>query len=246
MAKSSDLESVEYYEVVQPSCMNETCHDAYDEDLFSQGNIPQLHIKFLSLSSEPFTEIMADDPTNTPTVTFDVGGKIFKTSRSLILQHEGTLLARLVDAGHQDPTKPIFINRDGNTFRLVLNYIRYGCITLPITVSKEMFLLDMDFYSIAHKEGTVKTSTDEWGVQVSNQLDNIVTGMNRLDNIVTGMNMYELKKGKKDIMVLQDIRLLAVNIASLHHGRLGFNEWKAQCKDTVRKIRSLKSKLDSP
>jgi hypothetical protein len=92
---------------------------------------------------------------------------------------------------------------------------------LPMTISKEMFLLDMDFYGIAHEEGTVKTSIDELAVQVSGQVSN------RLDDIVTGVN---------------DIRLVAVHVASLHLARLGFTEYR----DAARKIRSLKSKLDSP
>jgi hypothetical protein len=202
--------------------------------------------KALSLSECAFTKIMADDHTNTPTVTFDVGGKIFKTSRSLIRQHEGTLLARLVDTWQMDPTKPIIIDRDGDTFRFILNYLCHGHITLPVAVSKEMFLLDVDFYGIALEEGTVKTSTEEWAVQVANRLDNIATGMNRLDNIVTGMNMYELNKEKKNIKLSDDIRLMAVNVASIHHGQLGYKEWKAQCKDTARTTASLKSKLNLP
>jgi hypothetical protein len=190
---------------------------------------------------------MADDHINTPTVTFDVGGKLFKTSRSLILQHEGTLLARLVsDTWQVDPTKPIFIDRNGTTFDCILDYLRYGRITLPVTVSKEMFLLDMDFYGIAHDEGSVKASSDEWSAQVSYRLDNLVTGMNRLDNIITGMNKYELSRERKDIEILEDIRLLAVNVACYHHGGLGLLDAMAHSKVLKRTIEALKSKLHSP
>lgn len=113
---------------------------------------------------------MADDPY----VTFDVGGKVFKTSRSLILQHEDSMLVRLVSATWQeDPTKPVFIDRDGDTFRCVLDFLRYGNITLPMTVSREMFLRDMDFYGIVHNEGTVKTSSEAWAAQVKNRHDEI-------------------------------------------------------------------------
>jgi hypothetical protein len=125
---------------------------------------------------------MVDDTKVAPTVSFDVGGKVFKTARSLILQHEDTMLARLVsDTWHVDSTKPIYIDRTEVTFGFVLDYLRYGRIVLPMTVSKEMFLLDMDFYGIAHEEGTVKTSIDEWAVRVSDRLDNVVTGINKLN-----------------------------------------------------------------
>jgi hypothetical protein len=104
---------------------------------------------------------MADDRTNTPTVKFNVGGKAYETSRRLILQHKDTMLARLVLDGQADLTKPIFIDRNGTTFGFVLDYLRYGHITLPMTVSKEMFLLDMDFYGIVRDESKVKASADE-------------------------------------------------------------------------------------
>ena len=74
---------------------------------------------------------MEDDP-SPKSVQFDVGGKLFKTSRSLIDRHESTVLARLAsDMWLQDPTKPVFIDRDGDIFGHVLNYLRYGSIVLP-------------------------------------------------------------------------------------------------------------------
>ena len=113
---------------------------------------------------------MVDDTKVNPTVKFNVGGKAFETARSLFLQHEDTMLARLVsDTWQEDPTKPVFIDRDGDTFRSVLDYLRYGSITLPMTVSKEMFLRDMDFYGIVHVEGTVKTTSEAWAAQVDNR-----------------------------------------------------------------------------
>jgi hypothetical protein len=123
------------------------------------------------MTLESFTETMADDHNNTPTVKFNVGGKAYETSRSLFLQHEDAMLVRLVsDTRQVDQTKPIFIDRNGTTFKFVLDYLRYGRITLPMTVSREMFLLDMDFCGIVHQEGTVKTSAEEWAVQVADQV----------------------------------------------------------------------------
>lgn len=72
-------------------------------------------------------------PTDSPrTVKFNVGGKVFETTLSLIDQHEDTMLARLVsDTWQEDPSKSVFIDRDGDIFAQVLNYLRYGSITLP-------------------------------------------------------------------------------------------------------------------
>ena len=109
-------------------------------------------------------------------VQFDVGGRLFKTSRSLIDEHEGTMLARLVsDTWQEDPTKPVFIDRDGDMFAQVLNYLRYGSISLPITVSKDMFLRDLDFYGILPVEGSVKTASEAWAIEVDNRHKEIDT-----------------------------------------------------------------------
>ena len=115
---------------------------------------------------------MVDDSVSMPTVTFDVGGKVFKTARSLFLQHEDTMIARLVsDTWQADPNKPVFIDRNGDTFGYFLDYLRYGSITLPIAVSKDMFLRDLDFYGILPSKGTVKTSSEAWAAQVKDRHD---------------------------------------------------------------------------
>lgn len=95
----------------------------------------------------------------TSTIEFDVGGTIYKVSRSLIYRHPETMLARLAspmwnqkvdgDSDHDDTstTKPIFIERDGHRFRYVLDYMRdNGLVFLPNTVPLEAFLNDLAYY----------------------------------------------------------------------------------------------------
>ena len=54
-------------------------------------------------------------------VIFDVGGKMYNVSRSLIEEHSDTMLARIVSKTWQeDPNSVVFIDRDGDTFRFVL------------------------------------------------------------------------------------------------------------------------------
>ena len=125
-----------------------------------------------SFISSAVIETMADDPDNILTVKFNVGGKAFETARSLFRQHEDAMLARLVsDTWQADPTKPVFIDRSGTMFEFVLEYLRYGSITLPISVSKDMFLRDLDFYGILPRKGTVKTSSEAWAAQVKDRHD---------------------------------------------------------------------------
>ena len=49
----------------------------------------------------------------------------------------------------------MFIDRDGDKFSHVLNYLRYGSIELPATVPQAMFQRELDYYSIEAADGTI-------------------------------------------------------------------------------------------
>mmetsp|Transcript_2278 Transcript_2278/g.2606 ORF Transcript_2278/g.2606 Transcript_2278/m.2606 type:complete len:218 (-) Transcript_2278:144-797(-) len=96
----------------------------------------------------------------TNTVLFDVGGKIYKVSRSLLEQHSDTMLARLAsdtwcatnntsskNDKQDDNTTALFIERDGERFRCVLDYMRDGGIVhLPSNIQKEAVIQDLTYY----------------------------------------------------------------------------------------------------
>lgn len=86
---------------------------------------------------------------NSATITFDVGGKLFKVSRKLVEQFSDTMLGKIVsEAWQRDSNTTVFVDRDGDIFAHVLNYLRYGSIVLPITISRAMFDREMDYYGI--------------------------------------------------------------------------------------------------
>jgi len=117
---------------------------------------------------------MTDQPNKPEIVQFDVGGRVFKTSRSLIDQHEDTMLARLVsDTWQEDPNKSVFIDRNGDMFAHILDYLRYGSITLPDNIVKDMFLRDLDFYGIVPEEGSVKSASEGWASKIDDRRDKI-------------------------------------------------------------------------
>ena len=89
----------------------------------------------------------------TLSVTFDVGGRTFKVSRSLIKQHDTSMLARLVSDTWQsvkdsDMVPSLFVDRDGDRFAYVLDFLRYGHVKLPYNISKDLLILDLDFFGI--------------------------------------------------------------------------------------------------
>jgi len=105
----------------------------------------------------------------TNTTVLNVGGRYFEVSLSLIKQAphcDDTMLSRLVskewnnNTNIDNPTQAIFIDRDGDIFAHVLNYLRYGSIELPNSIPISMFERELDFYGITiHDESSIQQST---------------------------------------------------------------------------------------
>lgn len=93
------------------------------------------------------------------TVQFNVGGKHFEISRACVSKHPDSILGRLMSDDSQ--SQPIFIDRNGDVFALVLDYMRYGSVVLPVTVPEETFLRDLDHYGIVYTEGSVRRDSFE-------------------------------------------------------------------------------------
>jgi hypothetical protein len=91
------------------------------------------------------------------TIKFNVGGRPFEVSRVLIDHKPDTLLAKMIsETWEKDPEKPLFIDRDGDLFAYVLNYLRYGSIELPNTIPQSMFKRELDYFGITPEESSVK------------------------------------------------------------------------------------------
>ena len=80
---------------------------------------------------------------------FNIGGHRYEVSRSLLESHPDTMLAKSAsDQWQEDPESEIFIERDGQRFRFVLDYLRDGKVSLPITEAKHAFLAELEYYNI--------------------------------------------------------------------------------------------------
>lgn len=85
----------------------------------------------------------------TAVVKFNVGGQSYQVSRSFLDLHPHTILAKCASKRWQkDPEFEIFIDRDGEMFRHVLSYLRDGRVKLPLTVTQEGLLLELDYYGV--------------------------------------------------------------------------------------------------
>lgn len=131
------------------------------------------------------------DANQPQTVKFNVGGRHFEVSRALIEQpRAGSTLQRMVTARAigQDERAAVFIDRDGDTFAQVLNFLRHdGNIVLPVSIPKEMFLRDLDFYGIAHDdEGVCRIASSE---DINNEVNE---EMNILQDRVLDLTAVEI------------------------------------------------------
>ena len=97
------------------------------------------------------------------TVKLDVGGVLFKVSRTLVEAKESSMIAALVSKRwNEDAQATIFIDRDGENFRYCLQFLRNGCVDLPLTISRDEFLRDMDYYGLDWKEHQVTHGAAVW------------------------------------------------------------------------------------
>nr|XP_002731340.1 PREDICTED: potassium voltage-gated channel subfamily D member 1-like [Saccoglossus kowalevskii] len=87
-------------------------------------------------------------------INLNVGGKIYTTSRSTLTRYPDSMLGAMF--GGDFPTRSdsngnIVIDRDGELFRYVLNFLRNGNLRLPDSFREVELLEDeADFYQIKH------------------------------------------------------------------------------------------------
>ena len=97
----------------------------YNESIFllNVESLCEFFTPFQSSLQSAHSSIMSA----TNTIKFNVGGKHFEVSRDLMEMHSETMLGKLVsEAWQQDPEESVFIDRNGDTFAYVLDYLRYG------------------------------------------------------------------------------------------------------------------------
>jgi hypothetical protein len=99
--------------------------------------------------TDPTPEISKSDSStdSSRTVKFNVGGRHYEVSRSLIERFPETMLAKMVsETWQKDPEATLFIDENGDRFQYCLDYMRRKEVWIPLSVPKEALLQDLDYY----------------------------------------------------------------------------------------------------
>ena len=85
--------------------------------------------------------------TSPDVIRLNVGGAKYEVSRSLIDTYPTTMLARMVsETWHQDSSNEIFVDRNGQRFQYVLDYMRDQKVCLPMGVSTASIVKELDYF----------------------------------------------------------------------------------------------------
>ncbi len=89
-------------------------------------------------------------------VGLNVGGRIFLTSHSTLTRDPNSMLARMFNENSppscQDKDGHYIIDRDGDTFKYILNYLRDGSCVFPVNYyTRAELLREADYYQVDSK-----------------------------------------------------------------------------------------------
>jgi hypothetical protein len=107
----------------------------------------------------------------TDTVTFNVGGRLFEVSLSTLDRYPRSLLSQLVREQWPRGARgnaAVYLDRDGERFRYILDLMRDQKVKLPCTESREMFIrevkhLGLESYFGVPTAGKRKAKGDDAG-----------------------------------------------------------------------------------
>ena len=84
------------------------------------------------------------------TVVLNVGGSRFEVPQLTLARYPDSMLAKLVSEQWrpEDPSQPVFVDRDGQRFQFVLDFLRDGVVHLPHSVSEEALRVDFAYLGL--------------------------------------------------------------------------------------------------
>lgn len=96
---------------------------------------------------------MSSDGSNTPAlasrrVILNIGGRRFETTVSTLTAGKKNFFSSIIQHEPPAPGGEIFIDRDGDAFAPLLNFLRTGMLHLPPSISEAAVRCEADFYCI--------------------------------------------------------------------------------------------------
>jgi BTB/POZ domain len=100
-----------------------------------------------------------------PRVRFNIGGTKYEVSRSVIDNFPDSMLSKICsdtwnnngDVVDGDEGE-LFIERDGERFRYVLDYMRDGSVHLPLSIPRGQLVMDLEYYGIDYADESITLS----------------------------------------------------------------------------------------
>ncbi len=156
-------------------------------------------------------------------VRFNVGGTRYEVSRSLLEMYPHTMLARSAsELWHADPDAEIFLERDGERFKYVLDFCRDQRVFLPFTIPAEALLADLDYY------GFEKEAVDQCKMERSLLT---LAGTMVETQILASKEMYSWKAQINVLLVEPACLIVAMEAASLYFNT-GRSRYKPDASDS--------------
>ena len=96
-------------------------------------------------------------------IKLNVGGVRYDVSKSSLDLFPASMLSKLVpdtwiEGATDNDTKEVFIDRNGERFQYIMDYIRDGRVELPMSIPRGQFVTDMDYFVNDYEDENIQLS----------------------------------------------------------------------------------------
>ncbi len=196
-------------------------------------------VKVEKIDIHPTKRMTSFTKTLPEVIKFNIGGQRYEVSLYLLQQHPNSILTKSVSeqfqSDHLDISKAeTFIERDGTMFRFILAYLRDGKVTLPITESKEAFMMELAYYGIEIHEEHI----DEKHVHMTKSTHSMKTAVEDLRESITILEK-ESDRVRKNILCVE----LAIDFITIYLNEILTENWNKGWNDLGEKLNNHRSAL---
>lgn len=99
------------------------------------------------------------------TIKFNIGGTKYEVSKALLERYSGSMLEtiastrwRTTSSENNDSIEnshEIFVDRNGERFQFVLDYMKDGVAVLPFSIPRASFIQDLEYFGLDHVDSAI-------------------------------------------------------------------------------------------